>query len=63
MDTEVVCERRDGKVWFLWKMLKTADNSSLLRDIIKFHKAIVFIESFHFYLKVKNLLHVFIEYF
>lgn len=59
MYTEILCEKKEWKAKFLGKTLTKADNLSILKDIKVCRKAIMFVESFHFYLKVRCLLHVF----
>ena len=57
--SEIFYTQKDGKGQFGWKGFMKADSLSLVKDIKICRKAIIFIESYHFYLKVKCLLHVF----
>src|SRR5436190_1513459 len=48
--------KEDGKTQFGWEGYMCQDNLSLSKDIKRCHKAIIFIESLYFYIKVKYLL-------
>ena len=52
--TEIIYEKKD-KEEFRWKGFPNEDNLSLIKDVRLCGKAMMFIDSYHFYLKVKYL--------